>query len=83
MGVGELAEHLTHARHPRWNCHGAPGNGFGSSGKAPDGELLICDVICGPVRWVALSISVLSCERAEAYGMTEGALMANLCHQLD
>lgn len=36
-----------------------------------------------PVRWVALFISVLPCERAEAYGMTEGALMANLCHQLD
>lgn len=37
----------------------------------------------GPVRWVALSVSVFPCERAEAYGMTEGALTANLCHQFD
>lgn len=46
MGVGELAEHLTHAGHLHSNCNSAPGNGLGGSGKAPDGELLIGDVIC-------------------------------------
>lgn len=83
MGVGELAEHLTHAGHLHSNCNSAPGNGLGGSGKAPDGELLIGDVICWRERPCEVGGVIDLCERAEAYGMTEGALTANLCHQLD